>query len=180
MRWRGGTGLASKENTKPVSAQVTGWPLMKANQTPTPGNMTGQVFNLADWHPGNSQQRQAHQQSAANKPDTLPAPSVFRFHEQRHQRDDNGTWKDAGANRHLGAFTFSATFSSRLIASGRLGVSDSPALHRSIRVRVESWRRTPISVPVPVVLGRPRDFLITRIDLAMGLMLSLNQADGKR
>lgn len=53
------------------------------------------------------------------------------------------------------------------IASGRLGLTFCRAIHTSSAAKASGSMRTPITWPVPVLIGLPRLFALTLIDFAM-------------
>ena len=80
-----------------------------------------------------------------------------------------GTGLVSGAGRpgafHPGLdFALSPSSTRRLIASGRDGLSPCAAAHPSMRDKGPGNNLTPIKVPLPVVRGRPRFFVLSLID----------------
>ena len=69
-----------------------------------------------------------------------------------------------GACAHSFCFAFSPISTRRRIASGRDGSSGCLRRQSSINASSGGCHRRPISVPVPVLVGRPRDFLLSLID----------------
>ena len=61
-------------------------------------------------------------------------------------------------------FALRPSSTSRLIASGRDGLSPCAAAHPSMRDKGPGNNLTPIKVPFPVVRGRPRFFVLSLID----------------
>jgi hypothetical protein len=71
------------------------------------------------------------------------------------------------AHRLRGGLACSPSSTRRRIASARDGSSSCASRHASIERSVNSCQRVPICSPLPVVFGRPRLFLVSRIDFLM-------------